>query len=499
MCIPNQITQPNLSIDEKSKILLRSLGALRTLRSHRRIVADEAAYRALIVACGRCGTDRRVELMKLYGLMRSDGIFPNAVTLGQYTRAIAEGYSNVNVDCSTKVGMQLVISSDRRTKHEGFDLEVLDNNLSILEESGLKWRSRDNANPAVAAQPTRRVDPTAQKDEQDQPQSISPSKTFDTATTQRSIKTKRSWLPVSCSSSFCPKFNAEDGPETNTTRLFALWSRAASCKACSYIPLDEEIHCGWDVLHNKLETDSTVVCPRCEGMIVPLIGYEEMTIAELLESDATGNNHCISTPQALDLDISGVTQDADLQDVPPQLESSIKNGRASLSISEQGQSGFVTYLSPQKLRMTLEELLLEYGEEVLDRDRLRMANPEVFFNLWWYSARFSLPLPLAVTSVLNEDHTDDNADVIENENVTSATGTYDCCAFASWDKTVALHGCLSAAKAIMAAQTLQFASDRLLREKIFDNPNTDIPLLSFFNLQSYAQGDWDHPDFSESE
>ena len=53
-----------------------------------------------------------------------------------------------------------------------------------------------------------------------------------------------------------------------------------------------------------------------------------------------------------------------------------------------------------------------------------------------------------------------------------------------------------------AAQTLSsstsFENRRHLREKLFDNPNTDMPLLSFFNLQGYAQGDWDSPDFSAS-
>ena len=39
-------------------------------------------------------SDRRQDVIKLFGLLRSDGIFPSAVTtLGQYTRAIAEGYS----------------------------------------------------------------------------------------------------------------------------------------------------------------------------------------------------------------------------------------------------------------------------------------------------------------------------------------------------------------------------------------------------------------------
>jgi hypothetical protein len=131
MCIPTQLSQPNLSLNDKSTILLRALGALRTLRSHRRITADEAAYRALIVACGKCGTDRRVELMKLFGLMRTDGIFPNAVTLGQYTRAIAEGYSKRAEDAQGKVGMQISVNGTQTPAP--FNLDILDNNLQILE------------------------------------------------------------------------------------------------------------------------------------------------------------------------------------------------------------------------------------------------------------------------------------------------------------------------------------------------------------------------------
>ena len=474
MCIPNQLSQVNVSTPEKTKILLRALGALRTLRSHRRIVADEAAYRALIVACGRSGTDRRVELMKLYGLMRTDGIFPNAVTLGQYTRAIAEGYSNMNVDGSAKLGMQVVIPSEKGTSNQGINMNVLDNNLAILEESGTKWRSRGNGSPPekeVQPEISTTADRNESIDEQDQSRILSPSKTFDTATTtQRSIKTKRTWLPIRCSSSFCLGAASENNP--SSTRLFALWSRASSCKACSYVPLDEEIQGGWDVLHNKLEMDTTVACPRCEGKITPLIGYKEMSIVELLESEAADTSN---TTQATDLNISGVTQDGDsLQGAPSQLEPMIRDGRGI-----PGLAGFVTYLSPQKLRTMLEDLVLEYGEEVLDRDRLQALNSEVFFNLWWYSARFSLPLPLAVTSWLNEE-----------------LPLIDCCAFASWDKTLALQGCRSAAKAIMTAQSLRSTPDRVLHEKLFENPNTDIPLLSFFNLQNYAQGDWDHPDFS---
>ena len=231
---------------------------------------------------------------------------------------------------------------------------------------------------------------------------------------------------------------------------------------------------------------------------MPLIGYKELSITEILELELKRNYNGVSLPQAPDLDVSGITQDTDLQDLPPQLELNINDGFESPTLEQRG-SGFVTYLSPQKLRRLLEELVTEYGEEILDRDQLRIVNPEVFFNLWWYSARFSLPLPLATSSLLKVDPTGENLNLVDGKQITSTTNTHDCCAFASWDKSVALHGCFSAAKAIMAAQALQSTSDHLLREKLFDNSNTDISLLSFFNLQSYAQGDWDHPDFSESE
>jgi len=86
LCIPSQVAQPDLSQEQQSRYFLRALGAIRLLRHKQRIIPDEAAYRALMVACGRTTSDRRVELVKLFGLLRSDGIFPSAVTLGQYTR-----------------------------------------------------------------------------------------------------------------------------------------------------------------------------------------------------------------------------------------------------------------------------------------------------------------------------------------------------------------------------------------------------------------------------
>jgi hypothetical protein len=472
MCIPAQICQPNLLSEEKTKVLVRALGALRTLRSHKRIVADEAAYRALIVACGKCGTDRRVELMKLYGLMRNDGIFPDALTLGQYTRAIAEGYSNRCADANgeaDKLRADVVtLPTARYLQSNSFDLELLDTNLSMLEESGMRWKSRGGGNTSSPSRGARHR--------------ISQSKTFESVASQRTSKTKRQWHPVHCSSSFF-RMKSDDGNNSikkdNNVRLVALWSRTTCCKSCSYIPLDEEIQSGWDVTRQHDNADApdwSVPCPRCDALMVPFIGYKEMGTEDFAAKT--------ENPEA-----SGYNSH-----LPPQLESRIIDGNAP-PIPDGGgggreeeelvqSSGFVPYLSPMKLRLLLEQLVAEFGEEILDRDRLREMNPQALFNLWWYCARFSLPLPLAI-SPMNVDDANDFPPEIS-----------DACAFASWDKSIAMQGCRSAAKAIRATRTSPMAPEH--REKLFDNPSIDSPLLGFFNLQAYCQADWDHADLSEA-
>lgn len=191
---------------------------------------------------------------------------------------------------------------------------------------------------------------------------------------------------------------------------------------------------------------------------------------------------------ALDDDLNSSRVSNGSEHLPPQLDGSVRDCQPTTtsSINHQSHEGYVTYLSPYKLRRMLEQLVHEYGEQVLRRDRLLETDPQIFYNLWWYCARFSLPLPLAIELPETESN---------NQSIIATTD--DICAFASWDKSVAIYGCQSAAQAISAAQSLRHSPDRVLREKLFDNPSTDNPIFSFFNFQNYAQSDWDHPDLSE--
>lgn len=346
--------------------------------------------------------------------------------------------------------------------------------LVYIIDSGQKWRSQGTVSQGIVSA----AGATSLTDEKNSKPVISPAKTFDTATTaQRQSKHKRSWLPVTCSSSF----KASSFERSENISLVALWSRAASCDSCHYIPFDEEIQCGWDAIHSAGERNPSIACPRCNSIIVPLIGFEHLELSEALAS-ANVEIH------SLDDDLNS-SRDLTATDLPPQLEGRVRDWQSPSSTpNAPTDKGFVSYFSPYKLRMMIEQLVEEYGEEVLRRNRLLALDPEIFYNLWWYCARFSMPLPLATSSQ------ETNQSISEStENIMCG----DCCAFASWDRSVAIHACQSAARAIAAAKSLRGSQDRSLREKLFDNPATDMPILSYFNFQNYAASDWDHPDLSE--
>lgn len=468
ICIPSQVSQPNLSFDQQSRYLLRALGAFRLLRNKQRIVADEAAYRALIAACGRTGNDRRLELVKLFGLLRSDGIFPSAVTLGQYTRALAEGYSKRSFgmpdDHHSGVEVTVSASNDARIEvggKEEIDAEGLlnsfDGNLALLEDSGRRWRQRYT--PTRQSTSQRKL--SAAKDDRSIG-TVSPGadlrSTPDPSHRPEKRSSQRPWLPVATSSSFVPFVQRalnKDGKLDKDTRLIAMWSRTSACESCSYVPLDEEIQSGWDVVGS--DVPHTVSCPRCGSLILPMLGYKEMSLNEALEPS-----------------VSNVSHETD-DGLPRQI---VSHGPVDDST---GSSGYVTYLDPSALRTSLERYVHEEGESALDRDSLRKRDPELFINLFFYCARFSLPLPLPIPS----------------------EGAIHYCAFVAWDRSIAFHGCNSGARALASLYGLQTRPDGL--SSVTEDLDTlarkqslgEYPLLARFNLQEICQSDWDQKDLSE--
>jgi hypothetical protein len=458
MCIPSQVSQANLSQEQQSKYLLRALGALRLLRNKQRLIPDEAAYRSLMVACGRIASDRRIELVKLFGLLRIDGIFPSAVTLGQYTRALAEGYSKrssgmgeddnvgpggveVTVTGSSENGIAI---TPRNVEREGV-LNSFDDNLSTLEDSGRRWRQRFSSHHRNTAGLQNDGVPLSSSEDNKK-------------------NTGKSWIPVVMSSSFLPTGQSDhrksEESKLEDMEFVALWSRTRACSSCSYIPLDEEVQCGWDVVGSDNEIDGAVECPRCGSLLTPMIGFSELTVREALDPLSFG------------------AQRDDAMRLPPQVESSLQPLDRS---DEPYRTGSVMYLSPESLRSALERYLEVEGENALARDTMKERNPEIFYNLWWYSARFSLPLPLPILPGTNAE--------------TDEAVHRHACAFASWDKSVALRGCQQGAKALLPHLPLQkdYPDFTIERTGSFGN----VSALSRFDMQSFSQADWDHEDLSK--
>lgn len=339
LCIPSLVSQTNLTHEHQSKYLLRAFGAMRMLRNKHKIVPDEAAYRALIVACGRTMNDRRSELVKLFGLLRSDGVNPSAVTLGQYTKALAEGYSKRVVGNPDEDGGSVTMT-DTETMDgwlgpgtqsiEGF-LTLLDSTLASLEDSGRKWRH-----------------PNSKRCHR---------------------QTGKSWYPVAVSSSLVASSTlidqAKQSKIQDSVNLFALWSRANACNECSYVPLDEEVMGGWDAIYGgEHDIHGVITCPRCGSLLTPKLAYKEMKLSEAIRCLPGSNG------------------------IPPQIAAGIEVPPSSL----------VTYLSPSSLRDGLEQAVDQHGESILERGKLYRLYPELFINLWWFCSRFQLPLPLAITS-----------------------------------------------------------------------------------------------------
>jgi hypothetical protein len=242
--------------------------------------------------------------------------------------------------------------------------------------------------------------------------------------------------------------------------------------------LEEEVQAGWDVVGGENDIPGAINCPRCGELLIPALGYRALSVDATMAIASKESSPLSQIPPSSRSDVSDIA--ADFAALPPQMRSTIDE--------DLPEASYVTYISPATLRSSLERHIEEHGEVILERDRLREIDPEVFYNLWWYSARFSLPLPLPVSSAEDNKH---------------------YCAMVGWDYQVALRGCVSAARVM----TSLFETDRSSNDagttscegvaggadenNIALDAFGDYPLLARFNLQGYYSTVWDHEDLSK--
>lgn len=424
-------------------------------------MADEAAYRALIVACGRVATDRRAEIVGLFGLMRQQGIVPSSVTLGQYTSAIAEGFRKRNTGGNPLHDETLNVDAQ---------LNDLDDFISVVEGVGKSFARRSRA----TAEGEKIVNDFANMHSENVSESKLESQSLKQGGSEQ-LKKNRYWKPVSTSSSFVPVSSILQSTACSSMhdinglldksdfKFVALWSRTSSCASCGYSALDEEIQASWD--RKPHDYIGSVPCPKCSAPISPMLGYQILSLEEALRAHSYAN----------------------AQDLPPQLK---KLPTENKTYVDEGTKGFAPYLNPFVLRTLLERCVEEKGEEILDRDALRSFEPRVFWNFWWYCSRFSFPLPLPISPVTKHDEV---IDAHKSNTERCRKIPLNFCAFSSWDKSIALRGCASGAKAVIS-----FLESRTKLDKYSQFArNPENSLLQSFSLQSYARSDWEHQYLSQ--
>lgn len=137
-------------------------------------------------------------------------------------------------------------------------------------------------------------------------------------------------------------------------------------------------------------------------LYVPMLGYKEFSIEEALTITEAAN-----TP---------IDRDKKTKGLPSQMG----------SIVSRTDAAYVAYISPASMRLSLEKLITKNGEGILERDSLKRLDPQLYYNLWWYSTRkillkrlqfdadfltalfssvgFSLPLPLPVSDSMSKHY-----------------------------------------------------------------------------------------------
>lgn len=88
MCLPSRVSYKGRPL----KIIMQAMGILHFILDFQlERYMDEAMWRSLLVACGRCGhASTRKIAIAIFGIMRRSGLTINVLTYGQYTKALAE-------------------------------------------------------------------------------------------------------------------------------------------------------------------------------------------------------------------------------------------------------------------------------------------------------------------------------------------------------------------------------------------------------------------------
>lgn len=385
---------------------------------------DEAMWRSILVACGRCGhTQTRKIAIAIFEIIRRSGVTINALTYGQYTKALSE-----------KDAVEIPV--------EGRD-EIDD--TPWLEDKGSAWymatceaappetiaRSRsvaDSLRDLLSTQRIRMGSTTnaAKQNEEKKKAAVT--------TPEGEVWTSLLRDPVTSAYNTTLSRVKLDAGGVVGLSLFCICTNPD----CQYMPLDEEIMTlRQDLLMVSADEHqgNLLLCPKCQNRLSPKLYYEAQTFkdyvkpavvirASSVELDTpmgTSRRMSASTQGPTAAGLGGLGARAGSRSGPNFFagnhETPRKRGLSSSQINQPAlfertfrpealrgeisglglgatNNGYVDYISPFTLRMRMERLLLEHGEDSLTREWTREHHPEIFWNLVWYCTRLSVPFPL---------------------------------------------------------------------------------------------------------
>jgi len=433
LCLPAALLHTPL--DAREALLICAFGCLEKMQSVYALVPDEALYRALFVACGLAAQSGNFskEVVCLWKELQSHGIQPNAATLGQYTKAVVDAQSRDNCAASSSPGGRR--HEIRSSCHRAFNLTT-DSfvGLGDLDIRGRHWRAKaeEVANQGAEADknsesetvPVMRNGGAGEEVPMDSQyaalNSHPQAKVLQLSSSILNLSMNGVCIdPPSLMKSSSPK--KETYHHKSSIKVTAIWSGSKHSEDCAYRPLDEEIMACW-----SLKGRSRSVCARCRKEYIPKLHYTELdpgiqksmdrssikmhNWAEFKSTNLSpsAKKKTAGHPISKNVEKTGLlsesfTQNNDvwsIDQMSPQAIgiSDLCEGLQEVESEEdyyEVSTKECNYISPVNLRLQLEEFIQVHGPEGLTREDLWREDPTLFLNLWWYCARFELPLPLS--------------------------------------------------------------------------------------------------------
>lgn len=277
MCLP--LLVQSAPEDEKEDLNVRAFGVLAAMQADRQVSPDETIYRALLVAIVRSGDAHchRSDAVHLLRELTALGIKPNAITYGQYTRAIAEDYARKNANFLAHEEPPMPSPLELvRDRVPSLYLSFLDHTRRQQWDLGTRWRQGllPSADPGESTAQLHRLSRPPPSHHRCKSLSLSTSNSNQHHHRQpsecRGSSAARPETPsgVSYHASVATSwsFSLDDRMRAGVLDVYSFGvvsiSNGVPCE-CGHIMLDEELTGGWLVAEG-LEGLAMVSCPGCE-------------------------------------------------------------------------------------------------------------------------------------------------------------------------------------------------------------------------------------------